>query len=167
MKKAHLGIRLTTSQQHPKVQMPTIFGGGLIAPGMITRANLLWRSELWRYELLVLIELWSAVRPGYDYMFGLLASHDPRFVSSAKFFLSTKAEAETVDNDERSVNRDTEKPKGEGEKLEFQAETRMLLDIVAKSLYSEKEVFIRELIARMRAMRWRSSGTSVCPRVLV
>ncbi|XP_025421463.1 heat shock protein 75 kDa, mitochondrial [Sipha flava] len=34
-----------------------------------------------------------------------------------------------------------------GEKLEFQAETRMLLDIVAKSLYSEKEVFIRELVS--------------------
>ncbi|VVC29339.1 Heat shock protein Hsp90, N-terminal,Ribosomal protein S5 domain 2-type fold,Heat shock protein Hsp90 [Cinara cedri] len=33
------------------------------------------------------------------------------------------------------------------EKLEFQAETRMLLDIVGKSLYSEKEVFIRELIS--------------------
>lgn len=31
--------------------------------------------------------------------------------------------------------------------FEFQAETRMLLDIVAKSLYSEKEVFIRELIS--------------------
>ncbi|XP_042890511.1 heat shock protein 75 kDa, mitochondrial-like isoform X2 [Penaeus japonicus] len=30
---------------------------------------------------------------------------------------------------------------------EFQAETRMLLDIVAKSLYSEKEVFVRELIS--------------------
>ncbi|KAG0728061.1 Heat shock protein, mitochondrial [Chionoecetes opilio] len=30
---------------------------------------------------------------------------------------------------------------------EFQAETRMLLDIVAKSLYSEKEVFIRELVS--------------------
>ncbi len=30
---------------------------------------------------------------------------------------------------------------------EFQAETRKLLDIVAKSLYSEKEVFIRELIS--------------------
>lgn len=29
---------------------------------------------------------------------------------------------------------------GFSEKLEFQAETRMLLDIVAKSLYSEKEV---------------------------
>ncbi|KAK3923195.1 Heat shock protein 75 kDa, mitochondrial [Frankliniella fusca] len=36
---------------------------------------------------------------------------------------------------------------GPAEKLEFQAETRMLLDIVAKSLYSEKEVFIRELIS--------------------
>jgi len=36
---------------------------------------------------------------------------------------------------------------GEEEKHEFQAETRMLLDIVAKSLYSEKEVFIRELIS--------------------
>ncbi|KAL1460199.1 hypothetical protein WDU94_012134, partial [Cyamophila willieti] len=33
------------------------------------------------------------------------------------------------------------------EKHEFQAETRMLLDIVAKSLYSDKEVFIRELIS--------------------
>jgi len=32
-------------------------------------------------------------------------------------------------------------------KHEFQAETRMLLDIVARSLYSEKEIFIRELIS--------------------
>jgi len=36
---------------------------------------------------------------------------------------------------------------GEPTEHEFQAETRMLLDIVAKSLYSEKEVFIRELIS--------------------
>ncbi|XP_050722612.1 heat shock protein 75 kDa, mitochondrial-like [Eriocheir sinensis] len=36
---------------------------------------------------------------------------------------------------------------GQPESYEFQAETRMLLDIVAKSLYSEKEVFIRELIS--------------------
>ncbi|KAL1110507.1 hypothetical protein AAG570_008035, partial [Ranatra chinensis] len=33
------------------------------------------------------------------------------------------------------------------EQHEFQAETRKLLDIVGKSLYSEKEVFIRELIS--------------------
>lgn len=37
--------------------------------------------------------------------------------------------------------------KGPTEKREFQAETRMLLDIVARSLYSDKEVFIRELIS--------------------
>jgi len=37
--------------------------------------------------------------------------------------------------------------KGQPVEHEFQAETRMLLDIVAKSLYSEKEVFIRELIS--------------------
>lgn len=37
--------------------------------------------------------------------------------------------------------------KGSSEKKEFQAETRMLLDIVARSLYSDKEVFIRELIS--------------------
>lgn len=33
------------------------------------------------------------------------------------------------------------------DKHEFQAETRMLLDIVARSLYSESEVFVRELIS--------------------
>lgn len=32
--------------------------------------------------------------------------------------------------------------KGPTEKREFQAETRMLLDIVARSLYSDKEVSI-------------------------
>jgi len=30
---------------------------------------------------------------------------------------------------------------------EFQAETKKLLDIVAKSLYSEVEIFVRELIS--------------------
>ena len=39
------------------------------------------------------------------------------------------------------------KASGDPQSYEFQAETRMLLDIVAKSLYSEKEVFIRELIS--------------------
>ncbi|XP_042590654.1 heat shock protein 75 kDa, mitochondrial-like [Cyprinus carpio] len=32
-------------------------------------------------------------------------------------------------------------------KHEFQAETNKLLDIVSRSLYSEKEMFIRELIS--------------------
>lgn len=53
----------------------------------------------------------------------------------------------------RSVHTTTRRPqeaaqaKGEAQSYEFQAETRMLLDIVAKSLYSEKEVFIRELVS--------------------
>ena len=33
------------------------------------------------------------------------------------------------------------------EKLQFQAEVSRLLDIVAHSLYSEKEIFLRELIS--------------------
>lgn len=33
------------------------------------------------------------------------------------------------------------------EKHQFQAETQQLLHIVAKSLYSDKEIFIRELIS--------------------
>jgi hypothetical protein len=34
-----------------------------------------------------------------------------------------------------------------GEKMEFKAETKRLLDIVAKSLYTDSEVFIRELLS--------------------
>ncbi|CAD7012726.1 unnamed protein product [Ceratitis capitata] len=46
-----------------------------------------------------------------------------------------------------TIIRQTEKPVGDADKHEFQAETRMLLDIVARSLYSENEVFVRELIS--------------------
>lgn len=38
-------------------------------------------------------------------------------------------------------------PPGPTVRKQFQAETRRLLDIVAKSLYSDKEVFLRELIS--------------------
>lgn len=33
------------------------------------------------------------------------------------------------------------------EKKEFKAETRKLLDIVARSIYTDKEVFLRELMS--------------------
>lgn len=52
-----------------------------------------------------------------------------------------------ADESYHSIIRDSEKPQGATDKHEFQAETRMLLDIVARSLYSEKEVFLRELIS--------------------
>ena len=37
--------------------------------------------------------------------------------------------------------------KVETQNLEFKAETKKLLDIVAKSLYTDKDVFIRELLS--------------------
>jgi TNF receptor-associated protein 1 len=45
------------------------------------------------------------------------------------------------------VTENKEVVEGSMARHEFKAETRQLLDIVAKSLYSEKEVFIRELIS--------------------
>ena len=56
-------------------------------------------------------------------------------------------EAEDVKSKHHNIIRSTEKPVGSSDKHEFQAETRMLLDIVARSLYSENEVFVRELIS--------------------
>lgn len=42
---------------------------------------------------------------------------------------------------------ESETPVGESVTKEFQAETKKILDIVARSLYSDKEIFIRELIS--------------------
>ena len=76
-----------------------------------------------------------------------------------------EAEAALVDNDataqivdgELSQNESTTenavevKPSASkippGEKMEFKAETRQLLDIVTNSLYTDKEVFLRELVS--------------------
>jgi hypothetical protein len=56
-----------------------------------------------------------------------------------------------------SIIRESEKPVGAADNYEFKAETKMLLDIVAKSLYSETEVFVRELI----------SNSSVRPSLII
>ncbi|XP_013793081.2 heat shock protein 75 kDa, mitochondrial-like [Limulus polyphemus] len=64
---------------------------------------------------------------------------------TSSFNLSSQEAAK--ESDYHTIIKDTEKSEGPTEKLEFQAETRMLLDIVARSLYSEKEVFVRELIS--------------------
>lgn len=39
-------------------------------------------------------------------------------------------------------------PSGESQKHEFQAETRQLLDIVARTLYSEKEVLVLTMMSK-------------------
>ncbi|XP_062875148.1 heat shock protein 75 kDa, mitochondrial isoform X2 [Trichomycterus rosablanca] len=56
-------------------------------------------------------------------------------------------QAEPAEEEIHNIISDTEKVEGSFLKHEFQAETKKLLDIVARSLYSEKEVFIRELIS--------------------
>lgn len=61
--------------------------------------------------------------------------------------MSSEAAETKEEEDYHSIIKNTERSKGPADKHEFQAETRKLLDIVARSLYSEKEVFIRELIS--------------------
>ncbi|XP_070554261.1 heat shock protein 75 kDa, mitochondrial-like [Ptychodera flava] len=61
--------------------------------------------------------------------------------------LCSQAQTEANRDDVHSIIGDSEKVEGPADRLEFQAETRMLLDIVAKSLYSEQEVFIREIVS--------------------
>jgi len=65
--------------------------------------------------------------------------------------MSTQTEAKDddieVDPDYHNIIDQSETVKGESVSHEFQAETRRLLEIAAKSLYSDKEVFLRELIS--------------------
>lgn len=61
-------------------------------------------------------------------------------------------EKENLKVEEKSSLKDeiieeTEIVSGPESQLDFQAETRKILDIVARSLYSEREVFVRELIS--------------------
>jgi len=70
---------------------------------------------------------------------------------AASRYMSTQAEAKDddieVDPEYHNIIEHSETVKGETVSHEFQAETRRLLEIAAKSLYSDKEVFLRELIS--------------------
>ena len=58
----------------------------------------------------------------------------------------SSSSSSSSDSEEAEV-RQPEISYGEAESFEFQAETMKLLDIVAKSIYTDKEVFIRELLS--------------------
>lgn len=61
-----------------------------------------------------------------------------------QFSSQVDAEADDVEN----LKTQTRHPElSKSETMEFKAETKKLLDIVAKSIYTDKEVFVRELLS--------------------
>lgn len=73
-----------------------------------------------------------------------LSTAGKRSIACAARPYSTQPESK---EDLHTIIKNEERGSGPSETREFQAETRMLLDIVARSLYSEKEVFVRELVS--------------------
>eukprot|EP00993_Chasmostoma_nieuportense_P002455 NODE_324_length_2408_cov_71.628233_g302_i0.p1 GENE.NODE_324_length_2408_cov_71.628233_g302_i0~~NODE_324_length_2408_cov_71.628233_g302_i0.p1 ORF type:complete len:759 (-),score=238.72 NODE_324_length_2408_cov_71.628233_g302_i0:73-2349(-) len=74
--------------------------------------------------------------------------------SNPEAFPEENAEDDMVDGPEDAAEtakeqliEETETTKGPSESFGFQTETRQLLDIVARSLYTETEIFVRELIS--------------------
>ena len=74
-----------------------------------------------------------------------LTSRSTAVFQQMRMFSSEKQPIEIEINEEGHV--DHEPLITQTEKKEFKAETRKLLDIVAKSIYTDKEVFVRELIS--------------------
>lgn len=80
----------------------------------------------------------TTISPTITHSIGVLKSEDKpqyRYIHTGISYSSAKSSPAP------------EKVVGDSTKYEFLAETRQLLNIVAKSLYSEKEVFVRELIS--------------------
>ena len=65
----------------------------------------------------------------------------------SRFVSSNSLPTESEEQDTVHIISDREAIQGSSVKHEFLAETKQLLDIVARSLYSEKEVFIREIVS--------------------
>ena len=55
--------------------------------------------------------------------------------------------ANAAESSTEGANKEPPQPTGPIQSMDFQAETRQLLDIVTNSLYTDKEVFLRELVS--------------------
>jgi TNF receptor-associated protein 1 len=60
---------------------------------------------------------------------------------------STSDENDNENDEKKTSTNETTTTKNAARTMEFQAETKQLLDIVTNSLYTDKEVFLRELIS--------------------
>jgi HSP90 family molecular chaperone len=67
-------------------------------------------------------------------------------LQSGRRFLSTNTNATDGDDSPKQQPQEPVK-KANAESMEFQAETKQLLDIVTNSLYTDKDVFLRELVS--------------------
>ena len=72
------------------------------------------------------------------------AVYQKRFFSDIKM---DKFDISKKKGSQREVDVDASATLSQSEKMEFKAETKKLLDIVAKSIYTDKEVFLRELLS--------------------
>ena len=89
--------------------------------------------------------------------------HVPAFHSAIRLFSSAERVVEVVDAEEDVA---TAKPGASASKNDFKAETSQLLDIVTNSLYTDKEVFLRELISNAsdaieKARHWQVTGEAI------
>ncbi len=90
--------------------------------------------------------------------------HNTRLNIASSHRVFSDSTNSSSDDDAASATKKEEK---KGESREFQAETKQLLDIVTHSLYTDKEVFLRELISnasdaleKLRHMQTANQGGS-------
>ena len=77
-----------------------------------------------------------------------LVSDETQKTTDGELFQDKKKDEEEIAAAEVTASLPPPIPKiPPGEKMEFKAETRQLLDIVTNSLYTDKEVFLRELVS--------------------
>lgn len=111
------------------------------------RAMLLWGRRLRAPALSVA----SGGKPALCRWRAPVQCRSPRRKLASSFLVGRPFSSQAAEKGEEgslhSIISSTETVQGSVSKHEFQAETKKLLDIVARSLYSEKEVFIRELIS--------------------